>query len=59
LNLGDRLVLRKAVLQSILVFLFSALPAPKGVLEKFKNIKKIFPLGQGRKKEEMDLGLLG
>jgi len=32
LNLAGRLVLTKAILQSILVFMLSALPARKGVL---------------------------
>eukprot|EP00253_Pinus_taeda_P024785 PITA_24785 len=42
LNLAGRLVLTKAVLQSIPVFMLSTLPAPKGVLEKFRSIQRDF-----------------
>ena len=40
------MVLTKAVLQAILVFMLSALPAPKGVLQKFRNIQRDFLWGK-------------
>lgn len=46
LNFAGRLVLTKAVLQSILVFMLSALPAPKGVLQQFINIQRDFLWGK-------------
>ena len=50
MNLAGRLVLTKAVLQSIPVFMLSALPAPKGVLEKIRDIKRDFLWGKEHKK---------
>eukprot|EP00253_Pinus_taeda_P034049 PITA_34049 len=46
------LVLKKAVLQSIPIFMLSALPAPKGVLQQFRNIQRDFLWGreEARKK---------
>jgi len=38
LNLAGRLVLTKVVLQSILVFMLSTLPTPKGILQQFRNV---------------------
>jgi len=38
LNLAGRLILTKAILQYVPVFFLSALPAPKGVLQQFRNI---------------------
>eukprot|EP00253_Pinus_taeda_P017458 PITA_17458 len=46
LNLASRLVLAKAVLQVIPVFMLSALPAPKGVLQQFINIQRDFLWGK-------------
>eukprot|EP00253_Pinus_taeda_P004111 PITA_04111 len=46
LNMAGRLVLRKAVLQSISVFMLSALPAAKGVLEQIRNIQRDFLWGK-------------
>eukprot|EP00253_Pinus_taeda_P011817 PITA_11817 len=46
LNLAGRLVLTKDVLQSIPVFMLSALPAPKGVLDQFRNIQRDFLWGK-------------
>jgi len=46
LNLAGRLVLTKVVLQSIPVFMLSALPAPKGVLQQFRNIQRDFLWGK-------------
>ena len=42
LNLTDKLVLTKVVLQFIPVFMLLAVPAPKGVLQQFKNIQRDF-----------------
>lgn len=46
LNLAGRLVLTKFVLQDILVFMLSALQAPKGVLQQFRNIQRDFLWGK-------------
>eukprot|EP00253_Pinus_taeda_P006478 PITA_06478 len=46
LNLVGRLVLTNAVLQAIPVFMLSALPAPKGVLQQFRNIQRDFIWGK-------------
>eukprot|EP00253_Pinus_taeda_P021261 PITA_21261 len=46
LNLAGRLILTKVVLQSIPVFFLSALPAPKGVLQQFRNIQRDFLWGK-------------
>ena len=46
LNLASRLVLTKAMLQAIPIFMLSALPAPKGVLQQFRNIQRDFLWGQ-------------
>eukprot|EP00253_Pinus_taeda_P009447 PITA_09447 len=46
LNLANRLVLTKAVLQSIPVFMLLALLAPKGVLEKIRYIQRDFLWGK-------------
>ena len=45
-NLAGRLVLTKVVLQSIPVFILSTLPAPKGVLQQFRNIQRDFLWGK-------------
>ena len=55
LNLVGRLVLTKAVLQSILVFMLSALPTPKGVLEKFISIQRYFLWGKEETKKKWAL----
>jgi len=47
LNLAGRLVLTKAILQSILVFMLSTLPSPKGVLHQLKTIQRDFLWGKG------------
>ncbi len=56
LNLAGRLLLTKAVLQSIPVFMLSSLPAPKGVLEQIRNIQRDFLWGkeETRKKWALD-----
>jgi len=46
LNLAGRLVFTKTILQSIPVFMLSVLPAPKGVLEQFRNIQRYFIWGK-------------
>jgi len=50
LNLDGRLVLTKVVLQSIPVFMLSALPVPKGVLQQFRTMQRDFATVKGRKK---------
>eukprot|EP00253_Pinus_taeda_P016465 PITA_16465 len=52
LNLTSRSVLTKVVLQAIPIFMLSALAAPKGVLQQFRNIQRNFFLGRkGYKKK--------
>eukprot|EP00253_Pinus_taeda_P016074 PITA_16074 len=46
------LVLTKAVLQSIPIFMFSALPAPKGVLQQFRTIHRDFLWGKGEERKK-------
>eukprot|EP00253_Pinus_taeda_P022159 PITA_22159 len=46
LNLAGRLVLTKDVLQSIPIFMLSALPAPKGILEQIRDIQRDFMWGK-------------
>eukprot|EP00253_Pinus_taeda_P014858 PITA_14858 len=46
LNITDKLVLAKAVLQSIPVFMLLELPDPKGVLQRFRNIQRDFLWGK-------------
>ena len=55
LNLAGRLVLTKPVLQSIPVFMLSALPAPKGVLQQFRNVQRDFLWGKGEEKNKWAL----
>eukprot|EP00253_Pinus_taeda_P033490 PITA_33490 len=50
-----RLVLIKAVLKSIPVFMLSTLPAPKGVLEEFRNIQRDFLWGKEEAKKKWAL----
>eukprot|EP00253_Pinus_taeda_P011445 PITA_11445 len=42
LNMASRLVLVKVVLQSMPLYIFSVLAAPKWVLKKIKNLQRIF-----------------
>eukprot|EP00253_Pinus_taeda_P008507 PITA_08507 len=52
LNLAGRLILTKAVLQAILQYLLSMLPAPKGILQQMRNIQRSFLWnGNGDKKK--------
>jgi len=55
LNLAGRLVLTNVVLQSIPVFMLSTLPAPKGVLEQFRNIQRDFLWGKEETKKKWAL----
>eukprot|EP00253_Pinus_taeda_P010385 PITA_10385 len=47
LNLVGRLVLTHVVLQAIPIFMFSTLPAPKGVKQQIRSIKRDFLWGKG------------
>ena len=47
LNLASRLVLTKAILQSIHVFMLSVLPAPQSVLHHLRSIQRDFLWGKG------------
>lgn len=40
LNLAGKLILTKVVLQTIPIFMFSALPVPIGVLQQIRNIQR-------------------
>jgi hypothetical protein len=42
INLARRLILTKAVLQEILAYMMSVFPAPKGILQKIRSIKRDF-----------------
>eukprot|EP00253_Pinus_taeda_P001852 PITA_01852 len=55
LNLAGRLVLTKVVLQTIPIFMFSTLPAPKGVLQHIRNIQRDFLWGKGEEKNKWAL----
>jgi len=52
LILAGRLILTKAVLQAIMKYLLSLLPAPKGILQQMRNIQRSFLWsGNGDKKK--------
>eukprot|EP00253_Pinus_taeda_P004208 PITA_04208 len=55
LNFSGQLVLTKAVLQSIPVFMLSALLAPKGVLQQFRTIQRDFLWGKGEERNKWAL----
>jgi len=55
LNLAGRLVLIKAVLQSIPAFMFSSLLAPKLVLHLFRAIQRDFLWGKGEEEKKWAL----
>jgi hypothetical protein len=40
LNLAERLILTKSILQAIPTFIMSVFPAPKGILEKIRTIQR-------------------
>eukprot|EP00253_Pinus_taeda_P033852 PITA_33852 len=50
LNLASRLVFTKAVLQSIPIYMFSALPVPRGVAQQIRNMQRDFLWGKGEEK---------
>eukprot|EP00253_Pinus_taeda_P033036 PITA_33036 len=55
LNLASRLILMKAVLQATPIFMLSALPTPKGVLQHFRNIQRNFLWGKEETKKKWAL----
>eukprot|EP00253_Pinus_taeda_P012280 PITA_12280 len=55
LNLVGHLVLTKAILQAIPIFIMSALPIPKGVLQQIRNIQMDFLWGKGEEKKKWAL----
>jgi len=55
LNLVGRLLLIKAILQSIPIFMLSTLPTPKGVLQHFRTIQRDFLWGKGEEKKKWAL----
>lgn len=55
LNLVGRLVLTNAILQSIPVFMLSALPALKGFLQLFRTIQRDFLWGKGEERKKWAL----
>src|SRR5690606_30670075 len=55
LNLAGRLVLTKAILQSIPVFMLSALLAPKGVLKQIRDIQRDFLWGKEETRKKWTL----
>eukprot|EP00253_Pinus_taeda_P035382 PITA_35382 len=59
LNLAGWLVLTKAILQTIPIFMFSSLPAPKGVFTTYQEHPKRFSLCQRGRRKEMGSGSLG
>ena len=54
-SLNSRLVLTKVVLQTVPIFMFSALPAPKGVMQQCRNIQRDFLWGKGEEKKKWSL----
>eukprot|EP00253_Pinus_taeda_P027138 PITA_27138 len=52
LNLAGRLVLTKAILQTVPIFMFSALPAPKDVMQCIRNIQRDFLWSKGEEKNK-------
>eukprot|EP00253_Pinus_taeda_P011540 PITA_11540 len=55
LNLAGRLVLTKAIIQAIPVFMLSAIPTPKGVLQHFRSIQRGFLWGKGEERKKWAL----
>lgn len=55
LNLAGWLVLTKVVLQSIHVFMLSALPSLKGVMKNFRTIQRDFLSGKGEERKKWTL----
>ena len=48
-------MLTKAILQAVPIFMFSALPAPKGVMQQYINIQRDFLCGKGEEKKKWAL----
>lgn len=55
LNLAGRLVLTKAILETVPIFMFSALPTPKEVMQHITNIQRDFLWGKGEEKKKWAL----
>eukprot|EP00253_Pinus_taeda_P003180 PITA_03180 len=55
LNLAGRLVLTKAVLQAIPIFMFAAIPAPQGIKKQIRSIQRDFLWGRGEEKKKWAL----
>eukprot|EP00253_Pinus_taeda_P024695 PITA_24695 len=55
LNLAGRLVLTKAILQVIPIFILSTLPAPKEAMLRSRNIQRDFLWGKGEEKKKWAL----
>eukprot|EP00253_Pinus_taeda_P007691 PITA_07691 len=55
LNLVGRLVLTKAILQTIPIYMLSALPAPTGVLQQIRNMQRDFLWQKGEEKKKWAL----
>lgn len=52
LNLARRLILPKAILQSIPIYMLSTIPAPTGVITNIRNIQRYFLWGKGEEKKK-------
>eukprot|EP00253_Pinus_taeda_P022527 PITA_22527 len=55
LSLAGHLVLIEVVLQAILIFMMSALRAPKGFMQQIRNIQRNFLWGKGEEKKKLAL----
>eukprot|EP00253_Pinus_taeda_P019731 PITA_19731 len=55
LNLAGRLILTKAILQSIPIYMLSAIPAPTSVITNIRNIQRDFLWGKGEEKKKWAL----
>eukprot|EP00253_Pinus_taeda_P028911 PITA_28911 len=55
LNIAGRLVLTKAILQIVPIFMLSVLLAPKGVMQHIRNIQRDFLWGKGEEKKKWAL----
>ena len=55
LNLGGRLILTKTILQSIPIYMLSAIPAPASVMTNTRNIQRDFLQGKGEEKNKWAL----
>eukprot|EP00253_Pinus_taeda_P035429 PITA_35429 len=55
LNFAGFLVLTKAVLRAIPIFMLAVIPAPWGIKQQIRNIQRNFLWGRGEKKNKWDL----